>query len=238
MPNQKSSSKKRRRPKENTSAFFETLPRELRDSIYDLLYKDVEHKDWYRTLRIRAPLATLRLVSHQFKLEYEERFLQNKHLSRLIIKDQGDFEPKLMKCPNIAFYTTNLTINLYACHGDHFNKTKSCESTFLLPKHGAWMDEFVQNLPHLRSIRSCLAVVWNTCIDEIRLALASITSIPQVVEVRLRCAGCPNPHDVTARNPPTIAFWTRETGFVRDDEAIEVCLRTGPVKGIGWLLKW
>lgn len=143
-----------------------------------------------------------------------------------------------MKCPNIAAYTTNLTINLYACHGGHFNKTKCCESIVLLPKHGAWIAEFVKNLPHLRSIRVCLAIVWDSCIKETGLALASITSIPQIVEVKLRCAGCPDPYDVSSRNPPTIATWTREHGFVQDDEAIEICLRTGPVKGIGWLLKY
>ena len=61
--------------------FFETLPRELRDCIYDLLYQEVEESMGYDVgdleFHTRAIIPRLRFVSRQFKAEYDERISMN-----------------------------------------------------------------------------------------------------------------------------------------------------------------
>jgi hypothetical protein len=58
--------------------FFGTLPRELRDAIYDYTFEHmVTHQsetDDNVTFHFHAPISVLRLVSRQFTVEYDERY--------------------------------------------------------------------------------------------------------------------------------------------------------------------
>jgi hypothetical protein len=57
---------------DGNKSFFEIIPRELRDSIYDYTFDHEVTCNSYH-MRFQAPLPHLRLVSRQFKHEYNER---------------------------------------------------------------------------------------------------------------------------------------------------------------------
>jgi hypothetical protein len=77
--NARSSTPETRTPNSNVGGrpFFETLPRELRDAIYDYTFEHmVTHQpeiDGDVTFHFHAPISVLRLVSRQFTVEYDER---------------------------------------------------------------------------------------------------------------------------------------------------------------------
>ena len=57
----------------NTCPFFGRLPRELRTKIYDQLYQDAEVTVDGLHYKIRTSLPKARPISHQLKVEYDER---------------------------------------------------------------------------------------------------------------------------------------------------------------------
>jgi hypothetical protein len=66
-------------------SFFDDFPRELRDKIYDLTSEHEVKRHSYH-MRFQAPVPHLRLISRQFKHEYDER--QPKDPS-LAVEDRG-----------------------------------------------------------------------------------------------------------------------------------------------------
>jgi hypothetical protein len=65
---------------EDKHGFFQSWPRELRDKIYDLIIIENEEAfmdTWYR---MRSRVLNVRLLSSQFRNEYDERCPINKHL--------------------------------------------------------------------------------------------------------------------------------------------------------------
>lgn len=213
-----------------THTFFKTLPRELRDIIYDELFQEVGYNDQKSYIQIRAPLMTLRLVSRQFKAEYEDRFLQNEHLSRLGINHGiqfgNVFNPPLVRCPPLATYTTSMTLNLYACHFYHPHPphaSATCDLRANLRENRDWINEFVACLPHLRSIHVNLLIFTDECRHIALRSLGLLADIPQIVEIKLRPAYSIAVEDMD--DFPTLAIWTRQHGVVEDEEAREQCLQ-------------
>ncbi|KAM0709457.1 hypothetical protein Q7P35_003496 [Cladosporium inversicolor] len=60
-------------------SFFEILPRELRDAVYEYTFEHVVKQqpgtDKDVTFYFHAPFSNLRLVSRQFTAEYDERYM-------------------------------------------------------------------------------------------------------------------------------------------------------------------
>lgn len=114
----------RRLPAEEGKSFLDALPRELRDAVYNLTFDHVvTHRREYNIdhwmygrdddviFTFQAPSPTLRLVSRQFKAEYDER---SESLSRngttLRISDCSEdiHREWLRACPRLATRCTKL----------------------------------------------------------------------------------------------------------------------------------
>lgn len=85
----------------NSRGFFTSFPRELRDAVYDLLYQDFENNVHGLQFRIRTTLPHLRLLSRQFKVEYDERPTTKNHLT---VTDTWAFQFNMAKfpCPSLS----------------------------------------------------------------------------------------------------------------------------------------
>ena len=228
MPAQMALSKQRLAP-ESAPWFFKSLPRELRDQIYDLLTQEIEWEQLtVYTMGMCAPLLTPRLISHQFKREYDERTLQNNQSRELMIAIESlCFQPGLIRCPNLAtWYTTDLRIDVHACEGEHYDMPdRRCDSLDYLPRHADWIGEFVTHLPRLRSIRVNMTVFYDSCIyDSLISSLQSITMNPQVVEVKLRPAKRLDLNQDSGDDTCTLATWRRQQGIVPNQEAFGYCM--------------
>ena len=97
--------------------YFDTLPRELRDCVYDLLYQEIEESMGSNVgdleFHTRAIIPRLRFVSRQFKAEYDERISKNDLIQQLTVTDTV----KSLQCPHskilcspLSSHTTRLTI--------------------------------------------------------------------------------------------------------------------------------
>lgn len=225
-------------PPERTYEFFKTLPRELRDKIYDLLSRKLIVTDpRCPGLSTHAPLLVLRLINRQFDQEYLERFLQNDRLGNAIIRDYGNHDWLGVigpKTPNLIAFTTNMTLYLSACHGYHWISEPACVSNDILVSHREEIDKLVARMPHLRTIRVFLSVPNDSCVRDTLLLLKPITSIAKVVEVKLyaylghiRRREDDLPLPPWQREMPTLATWTREHGTVQDENMLVYCLREG-----------
>lgn len=200
--------------------FFETLTQEVRDNIYDLLYQERHlptSKDEPNML-VRVPRVSLRLVSRQFKLEYDERIFKTKHLTALEIRDTGAFPLATVTCPTLCTHTTNVTISLYACHDDHYDESLPCDSFYRLLRLGAWIQDLVKHLPNLRSIRVSLELAYEDCLLETLNCLRLIADMPKVVDVTLRHDGFRIAGQLAGDEHYTAAFgtWTKQRGFEYD----------------------
>lgn len=121
--------------KDHRTVSFFTLPRELRDNIYDLIYEETEGVDQsgpvtFAHWHIRATVPKARLISRKFKLEHDEASPAN---SRLQIADAdaivNEITSQAPEVPRLAEHSTHLTIKLnipsFTCnewaprHGTH-----------------------------------------------------------------------------------------------------------------------
>lgn len=219
--------------------FFKTLPREIRDNIYDLLYREIYvsplgYDDPSMTVRI--PRVALRLVSRQFKLEYDERIVKNKHLASLEICDEGGFPhptPELDSQLSLISHTTNMTLDLSACHASHEDEGFRCDSYTRIFAQGCWIDSFATLLPHLRSIRVIVNVTYEECMKEALGRLGVITANIKIDKLEVRHTGLRGSKlaPVKSSEIPALATWTEEQGLVQDEEAIKRCREGG-------LLRW
>ena len=146
---------------DNKPGFFQNFPRELRDQIYDSLYDSLYEElddnlgDFrYQTYTI---CTELRLVSRQFKLEYDERTSvdeQSKQLTVIIpLSHSFRYEHSvIMPSRQVAAQITRMTVIMVACDGVHMFEDfpMNCDQggvsySRLYAKH------LVHYLPHLRS---------------------------------------------------------------------------------------
>lgn len=107
----------------NVKSYFGTLPRELRDCIYDLLYQEIEESVGNNVgdleFLTRAIIPRLRFVSRQFKAEYDERISMNDLNQQLTATDilsclQDPYlEYFIVHFPlTLPSHTTRLTIDM------------------------------------------------------------------------------------------------------------------------------
>lgn len=224
--------------------FFTTFPRELRNTIYDHLYQEVEHLESEANfgMRIRAPIPSLRLLSRQFKFEYDSQLHHNNQSKLAITQHAVPSEPDLAKCPRLARCTVQLTLNMLACSD---RCREGCGSSMRLASIRRWFWRFaVPHLPAVRRLRISLGVFYDSCVNKTLLALDNITSLWNVVEVKL--LPCRYSSVETSRGRVSvrhdrhgsmdrferggegvlaIATWTPKGGIVHHREAFEQCIR-------------
>ena len=220
-------------PTDGTPGFFETLPRELRDAVYDLLYLEVTTDVEGLQFHTRTVIVELRLISRQFRLEYDEQSDADEQKKHLTITDHEKFyfhgwdygEPAFtgiaMGCPALARRTTNLMLNLIACLGKH-NAHVSCEADHEVEWHINWIESLcLHSLPHLRKIRVRLDLVSTSCISEVLKQAKLFTTLPNLVDVKI--AGSTSLESIgSADDSVLLATWTKQQGLQQDHEAIEL----------------
>jgi hypothetical protein len=137
---------------DSAKSFFGMLPRELRDKIYDLTFDYEIETDSY-LLQFRASLPHLRLISRQFKDEYDEQTPRNATFS---ITDRGPLPPTLrheilvLSPPRLATHCTALEITQNMYDTPH---TNSSQLRTLLHFRCATLTPFItQHLPNLRRV--------------------------------------------------------------------------------------
>lgn len=227
-------------PPESRHGFFKTLPREIRDDVYDMLYQEIEYDFQGRlsslensTLKnLHVPLVSLRLVNHQFKLEYDERVAKTEHLTALTIHDQKTLpEHRRSKFGALFSRATNMTIYLNICSGDHVYYP--CYHIRRLINYANWIGRLASNLPHLRSIRVSLTTAYDQCMEALEdTFLACVTNMSKVIEVQIRHTTSGNQGYIrNASDAPIVAVWTKETGLVHDHEAVKYCREGGLMSG-------
>lgn len=214
-------------PPASRHGFFKTLPREIRETIYDLLHDEVLYPSMVGepTVSVQFPYVQLRLVSRQFKHEYDERVAKSKNLATLRISDLGKFPSATINCPALYTRTTNMTINLWTCYSDRFGSNKPCDSIERLRGHATWISDLVDHLPYLRSICICLPITYERCMNEALRSLQCLVDMPKVIQVEVRHTGWTRLGrlDVKPSDIPALATWTKERGLVLHHAAIKHC---------------
>ena len=204
--------------------FFKTLPRELRDAVYDLLHQEVTEYVDKLQFHTRAVIVELRLISRQFRMEYDERSAMNEHNNHLTIKDDVDFKfdekssGVAMRCPALATHSTKLTLNLLVCLGDNYH-FDACEAD--VGWHIPWIKSLLQSLPHLRNIYLRLNLVSPSCINTILDRATLLASLPNLVSIKI--AGSASLESLgSADHSVHLATWTKQHGLQVDQEAIKL----------------
>jgi hypothetical protein len=197
--------------------YFETLPRELRDCIYDLLYQEIEESmgDDIGGLEFhtRAIIPRLRFVSRQFKAEYDERISMNDLNQQLTVTDTvGDLLDPCPLCSPISSYTTTLTINML--------NEEHCFPVFpaVFKNHGFatnWLDNFPRQLPNLQQLR------LRVCVPIMDSAEHSLRYTPKLgvrflVVTNVQVLSC---DDITYAVRP-LGTWSKRSGMQRHDDPI------------------
>ena len=201
--------------------FFKTLPRELRDAVYDLLHQEVTEYVDELQFYTRTVIVKLRLISRQFRQEYDERPAKNEHNNHLTIKDNVNFKfdwvyEKPMRCPALATHSTKLTLNLIVCLGDHDH----------FHWHILWITSLLQSLPRLRAIFVRLDLVSPLCIDTVMDRATLLATLPNLVDIKIAGSTLLESVGITD-DSVLLATWTKQHGLQVDQEAINLYIKRG-----------
>lgn len=137
--------------------FFEVLPRELRDRIYEFTF-DHNIKDTYYRYQFKAPQPHLRLVSHQFMHEYDEQTPDNATLFVTACTNRfgspgSDFLDHL---PRTATKCTAADVIMYTGETEGFARNVTGEQGAVLSTLGVrfvLVDSITNFLPRLQDLR-------------------------------------------------------------------------------------
>ena len=218
---------------DNNPGFFETLPRELRDQIYDSLYDSLYEELDDNLGGVRCQTYTIctepRLVSRQFKLEYDERTSvdeQSKQLTVIIPLSHFCWckHKVVMLSRRVAAQIAHMTVIMVACDGVHTFEEfpMNCDKgavgcSRLYAKH------LLHYLPHLRSFHFKLHKSSLPCALGLLRSLDVLIELPKLTELKIMS---PQPTECLTDqtdHPAHIAIWTEQDGLQQDQEAIELC---------------
>lgn len=179
-------------------SFFDLLPRELRDRIYEYTF-DHDIRDEHYRYRFRAPQPLLRLVSRQFMHEYDEQTPHNTTLSVTACTNQFErtqFDP-LVEIPPLAARCTVADVTLYIGETDGFATDLRDEQYYVrgsLFSQFSNIDRFIDGLTHLKDIRIQLGLNFAQSFDAIyELMEARLDSFRRSYKERSQeCSYLPN----------------------------------------------
>lgn len=234
---------------------FFSLPRELRDQVYELMYQDNKRKKSYSTprnepdneitLTQRSRLPQLRLISRQFKREYDEYPPAESHLRvhMSTFEMLRMFDPQL-RCPGLSRRATELEIHSGSRHPDTqpWAGLVSCvpcaEFSHLTYDELWWFNIFLYSATAVKKIRvffhtRCQEVGtprWEACV---RLSYPRPSCLDQLVAPVDDLEDRRIPHvevevcwvvdDLQNESTVQFATWTVGNGLEVDVEASELC---------------
>jgi hypothetical protein len=196
-------------------SYFKRFPRELRDCIYDLLYQEIEESIAGHELHTRAIIPRLRLVSRQFKSEYDERIASdvwNQHLTMTYTAEVHDWSHFrrcciYALCTPLAAHTTSITLNMRFDSGGLYHSEPM--------GHAKWMNELRQKsyFPRLQRFRAYIKVRHYSYIALRALQFLG-HSMAGTAEVELLCWD-----DIAGSSAP-LATWSMKRGLQENEHAI------------------
>lgn len=135
-------------------SFFEVIPRELRDAIYDLTFDHGTMSNSFE-IEFRAPLPHLRLVSRQFKQEYDE---QSPRDATLVISNHSLWfqhhacqTPRFPILPQLATRCTAMHFTHHLHDEEVFPNRKSLVD-FLDKHYSGFPQSIGERLSHLEKV--------------------------------------------------------------------------------------
>lgn len=205
------------------NGFFTTLPRELRDNIYDRLCKELDVDVWDIRYQAYTICNEFRLVSRQFKLEYDERTSTEKHFNHLTINidlTSSHWCDAGIKWPSrqLAARTTVLTVNMIFCNGQHGPSPECGAAEPEIMCYQVPIDEFAWGLPSLRTFHLRLHSSSILCVLDFFHYIDDLTALPKLTKLTILK---PHPTKCFTTCPDSLAVWTRQDGLHIDQEAIE-----------------
>jgi hypothetical protein len=219
-------------PATQSHGFFKSFARELRDHVYELLYQDVTREVAVLQHHTRTKISVLRLVSRDFKDEYDEWCSKDKQINQLTVTDTYHVTSKFNFClcesldeydlgrlafPGHALHITKLAVTLTACNGDH--EETGCIARCRIKCHEEWISALMHNLPHLQHVHIELMFPGGLCVSEgLEDSLGLLTTLPKIVELKTIS---PEAESGSASGSVTLATWTREHGLQKNHEAIK-----------------
>jgi hypothetical protein len=138
-----------------SKSFFDILPRELRDDIYDHTFDHEATLPEIYHMRFQAPLPHLRLVSRQFKHEYDERSPKD---TTLFVTDQRLPSKKLPFVDKASMLLPRLATRCTVLHFTHNLQDQTVmEAGDILGRRVAWFcgplgHWLAFRLPHLQDV--------------------------------------------------------------------------------------
>lgn len=164
-----------------TIGFF-SLPRELRDSIYDMVWQEKQEKISGANFRIQAAIPKVRLISRHFKSEYDERSPAN---SILHIADLGgDFTLVGGMVPRLAARTTHvrLSLEVSSCDcADPSNIDESCTVIWAKDSLGSYT-ALLGSFHELRTTTMTLSAEPDDCLKRI---LEEAIKFPMLINLNI-----------------------------------------------------
>lgn len=215
---------------DNRPGFFKTFPRELRDAVYDFLYQEVTANVEGLHFHMRTVLVELRLMSRQFRLEYDERSAADEHNNHLTITDNPEFaltdwsddkpQGAALHCPALTTRATSLTLCLIACMATHESYAK-CNAEGNVGWHMIWITSLLQSLPHLRDIHARLHLLSTGCISTVLVWAELLAALPNLAELQI--VGVESVDKVgSVDDSVLLATWSKQHGLQEDHGAIEL----------------
>jgi hypothetical protein len=245
-----------------TYGFFQTLPleemnslpQEIRDKIYDLLFQEKEKvvSGWHYKIRTILPKA--RLISRQLTKEYDERPPIN-YLIEASVCELAKFDCPCTDGPNWypsspAARRTDLHINLIVCQSGRYRKTHCLDPGFRAQKilrewYGPWLEALLEHLPFLGKVTmsiSCSSLQcamtlqsfsegnWLNVPNLSRMTLLSPTDDDECdpewwVEEHRKNDAVPSHSAEFFESREAMATWTPAHGWQMDAQATERCRR-------------
>jgi hypothetical protein len=139
-------------------SFFEVLPRELRDRVYEYTF-DHDIADGLYRYQFRAPHLHLRLVSRQFMHEYDEQTLDDATLFVTPCTDQFTYAYDYMysrvtdRVPRLASRCTALDVSQYVGETNNFFDDINDEEYRVLSSLGERIGDLVLLIERLHRLR-------------------------------------------------------------------------------------
>ena len=191
---------------DKATGFF-TLPRELRDRIYELVRDDRCQKVKLVRFEIRAAIPEKRLVSRQFKFEYDQRSAVNTFVHVFDICDKCIFED----FPRLALDACYLSFNWLSAFDDEDGMPMllSLGARVGLPLEARlkFLEESTSHFPKVKDVH--IELIHLTTHD-LRDVVNDLIACPVLTSFTVKN------HRIPAKGVD-FAIWSREHGFLVDN---------------------
>jgi hypothetical protein len=200
-------------PSGKVTGFF-SLPRELRDQIYELAWENHQQLTAEVILYCRTPIPTLRLVSRQFKDEYDQKAPS---LSSLHISDVA-CACKIEDVPRLATRSRSLHIGwVYIDTGISGNLNLLLQMFGLAPivdpikERLRFLTELVSQFTHVKEVHVC---IYTSKTHDLEGLMGDLTDCPVITNFVIKPVA---PANSGGAQGADLAIWSREGGFLVDN---------------------